>query len=225
MPKTKILVAEDEVRMRRLIKDFLEAAGYTVLEAANGEEALELFYQQKDIALVVLDVMMPKVNGLQVCREIRSTSDVAIMMLTALAQEGDEVMGFEMGADEYITKPFSPKIFVTRVEALLRRRGELREATLSLGGICVDCDAHSVFVNGQEVHLSLKEYDLLVFMMENRGITLSREKILDRVWNFDYFGDARTIDTHITKLRKKLGDCGDALQTVRGVGYKFEVEG
>lgn len=219
----KILVADDEDRMRRLIRDFLEAAGYNVVEAENGRQALELYRAQaQEIKLLVLDVMMPEMNGWEVCREVRRDSDVPIIMLTALSRESDEVEGFEAGADDYVTKPFSPKVFVARVEAMLRRTAAGEESELVVGGIRVDREAHAVFVDGEEIYLSLKEYDLLLYLMENRGATLNREKILDNVWNYDYFGDARTIDTHVTKLRKKLGPWGDMLQTVRGVGYKFE---
>lgn len=219
----KILVADDEDRMRRLIRDFLEAAGYSVIEAENGRRALELYRAQaQDIKLLVLDVMMPEMNGWEVCREVRRESTVPVIMLTALSRESDEVEGFEAGADDYVTKPFSPKVFVARVEAMLRRTAAEGESELTVGGVRVDREAHTVFVDGNEIYLSLKEYDLLLYLMENRGATLTREKILDNVWNYDYFGDARTIDTHVTKLRKKLGPWGDMLQTVRGVGYKFE---
>ena len=222
--KIKILVADDEERMRRLIRDFLEAAGYSVVEAENGRRALELYnVQAQEIKLLVLDVMMPGMSGWEVCREVRRTSDVPVIMLTALSQESDEVEGFEAGADDYVTKPFSPKVFVARVEAMLRRTAAPNEdGELTAGGIRVDREAHTDFVDGEEIYMSLKEYDLLLYLMENRGATLTREKILDNVWNYDYFGDARTIDTHVTKLRKKLGQWGDMLQTVRGVGYRFE---
>ena len=221
--KAKILVVDDEYRMRRLIKDFLEVNGYLVIEAADGEEALNIFYTTKDINLVILDVMMPKIGGFDVLMEMRASSYVPIIMLTARAQECDEIMGYDIGADQYITKPFSPKVLVARVEALLRRTMSQKSDKFELGGIVVDKTAHTVFVNGEEIYLSVKEFDLLTYLVENNGITLSREKILDNVWNYDYFGDARTIDTHITKLRKKLGDCGQYLSTVRGIGYKFEV--
>ncbi len=222
--KIKILVADDEDRMRRLIRDFLEAAGYSVVEAENGSRALELYNAQpKEIKLLILDVMMPGLSGWEVCREVRKTSDVPVIMLTALSQESDEVEGFEAGADDYVTKPFSPKVFVARVEAMLRRTASSDGGSeLTVGGIRVDREAHTVYVDGEEIYMSLKEYDLLLYLMENRGSTLTREKILDNVWNYDYFGDARTIDTHVTKLRKKLGQWGDMLQTVRGVGYRFE---
>ncbi len=220
----RILVADDEARMRRLIKDFLVAAGYEVEEAADGNEAVGLFSARNgEFDLVVLDVMMPGLNGWEVCREIRHISQVPIIMLTALSQESDEVTGLDMGADDYITKPFSPRVFVARAEALMRRaHGASPSSLIEAHGVSIDTEAHVVRVDGEEVYLSLKEYDLLLYLAENRGHTLSREKILDSVWNYDYFGDARTIDTHITKLRKKLGPYGDLLQTVRGVGYKFE---
>ncbi len=223
MDKGKILVADDEGRMRRLIRDFLEDSGYSVVEAENGRQALDIFCaSNSQIDLLVLDVMMPEMNGWEVCREVRRISCVPVIMLTALSQEEDVVGGFDAGADDYITKPFSPKIFVSRVEALLRRCRGVKRTRIDAGGIEVDLEAHAVYVDGQEIYLSLKEYDLLLYMLENRGTTLSREKILDNVWNYDYYGDARTIDTHVTKLRKKLGAYGDMLQTVRGVGYKFE---
>ncbi len=220
----RILVADDEARMRRLIKDFLEAAGYEVEEAADGEEAVGLFSARGgEFDLVVLDVMMLGLNGWEACREIRRISQTPIIMLTALSQESDEITGFDMGADDYITKPFSPRIFVARAEALMRRAsGPSSSPLIEAAGVAIDTEAHVVRVDGEEVYLSLKEYDLLLYLAENRGHTMSREKILDNVWNYDYFGDARTIDTHITKLRKKLGPYGDMLQTVRGVGYKFE---
>lgn len=222
--KAKILIADDECRMRRLIKDFLEANGYLVLEASDGEEALSVFYANRDINLVILDVMMPKINGFNVLTEIRESSEVPIIILTARSQECDEIMGYDIGADQYITKPFSPNVLVARVEALLRRTMSALSATIELGGVKIDKTAHSVFVMGEEIYMSVKEFDLLTYLAENHRRTLSREKILDNVWNYDYFGDARTIDTHITKLRKKLGPCGNYLSTVRGIGYKFEVQ-
>ncbi len=221
--KAKILVVDDEYRMRRLIKDFLEVNGYVVLEAADGEEALNIFYRDKDIDLIILDVMMPKMSGFDVLMEIRSSSQIPVIILTARSRESDEIMGYDIGADQYITKPFSPKVLVARVEAILRRTMVQQTQKIELGNIVIDKSAHSVFVNGEEIYLSLKEFDLLLYLAENHGITLSREKILDNVWNYDYFGDARTIDTHITKLRKKLAGCGSYLSTVRGIGYKFEV--
>ncbi len=220
--KAKILVVDDEGRMRRIIKDFLEVHGYSVLEASDGEEAINTFYRLRDIDLIILDVMMPKMNGFEVLRELRESSNVPVIMLTARAQECDELMGYSIGADQYIMKPFSPKVLVARVEALLRRTMAQSSNIMELGDIKIDKDAHSVFVKGEEVYLSVKEFDLLAYLAENHGITLSREKILDHVWNYDYYGDARTIDTHITKLRKKLGECGAYLYTKRGVGYRFE---
>lgn len=221
--KAKILVVEDEHKMRRLIKDFFEINGYIVLEAADGEEALDIFYKTKDINLIILDVMMPKIGGFDVLMEIRESSHVPIIMLTARAQECDEIMGYDIGADQYITKPFSLKVLVARVEALLRRTMSQKSSKFEIGDVLIDKTAHAVWANGEEIYLSVKEFDLLTYLAENHGITLSREKILDNVWDYDYFGDARTIDTHITKLRKKLGLCGRYLCTVRGVGYKFEV--
>lgn len=221
--KCKILIVDDESRMRKLVKDFLVKSEYQVLEAENGEEALDVFFAQNDIDLVILDVMMPKMDGWQVCREIRGVSKVPIIMLTAKSDERDELLGFELGVDEYISKPFSPKILVARVEAILRRAAQFSaETRLSAGGIEVDKSAHIVTIDGKEVDLSFKEFELLVYFMENQGIALSREKILNSVWNYDYFGDARTIDTHVKKLRNKMGAKGELIKTIWGMGYKFE---
>lgn len=223
MPNLKILVVDDEARMRKLVRDFLVRDGYTVAEAADGEEALSVFYDQKDIALIILDVMMPKMDGYEVCEEIRRVSKVPIIMLTAKSDERDELRGFDLGIDEYVTKPFSPKILVARVEAILRRSGAGKaEDTLELGGIKIDKSAHEVTIDGKSVELSFKEFELLTYFMENNGIALSREKILNNVWNYDYYGDARTIDTHVKKLRSKLGEKGDLIRTIWGMGYKFE---
>ena len=225
MDKTKILVVDDESRMRKLVKDFLVRQGYTVLEAADGMEAMDYFYEDKDIALIILDVMMPKMDGWQVCREIRMHSKVPIIMLTARSEERDELQGFDLGVDEYISKPFSPKLLVARVEAILRRtQGSGNTDEISAGGIVVDKAAHTVMSDGSPVDLSFKEFELLTYFIENQGIALSREKILNNVWNYDYFGDARTIDTHVKKLRSKLGDKGEYIKTIWGMGYKFEVE-
>ena len=225
MDKTKILVVDDESRMRKLVKDFLARQGYTVLEAADGMEAMDYFYADKDIALIILDVMMPRMDGWQVCREIRMHSKVPIIMLTARSEERDELQGFDLGVDEYISKPFSPKILVARVEAILRRtQGSGNADEISAGGIVVDKAAHTVMSDGSPVDLSFKEFELMTYFMENQGIALSREKILNNVWNYDYFGDARTIDTHVKKLRSKLGDKGEYIKTIWGMGYKFEVE-
>ncbi len=222
MERLKILVADDESRMRKLVKDFLIKSNFEVLEAEDGSQALDLFYATKDIALIILDVMMPKMDGFEVCREIRQTSQVPIIMLTAKGDERDEIQGFQLGVDEYITKPFSPKILVARVEAVLRRTNQAEETELlEYGGIVVDKTAHSVTIDGKPVDLSFKEFELLTYFMENKGIALSREKILNHVWNYDYFGDARTIDTHVKKLRSKLGDKGDLIKTIWGVGYKM----
>ena len=222
MERLKILVADDESRMRKLVKDFLIKSKFEVLEAEDGSQALDLFYAMKDIALIILDVMMPKMDGFEVCREIRQTSQVPIIMLTAKGDERDELQGFQLGVDEYITKPFSPKILVARVEAVLRRTNQAEETELlEYGGIVVDKTAHSVTIDGKPVDLSFKEFELLTYFMENKGIALSREKILNHVWNYDYFGDARTIDTHVKKLRSKLGDKGDLIKTIWGVGYKM----
>ena len=225
MDKTKILVVDDESRMRKLVKDFLVRQGYTVLEAADGMEAMDYFYADKDIALIILDVMMPKMDGWQVCREIRMHSKVPIIMLTARSEERDELQGFDLGVDEYISKPFSPKILVARVEAILRRtQGSGNTDEISAGGIVVDKAAHTVMSDGSPVDLSFKEFELLTYFIENQGIALSREKILNNVWNYDYFGDARTIDTHVKKLRNKLGDKGEYIKTIWGMGYKFELD-
>ena len=224
MDKIKILVVDDESRMRKLVKDFLAREGYVVLEAGDGMEAMDLFYEDKEIGLVILDVMMPKMDGWQVCREIREHSKVPIIMLTARSEERDELQGFELGVDEYISKPFSPKILVARVEAILRRTvGTDKNEQLSAGGIEIDKAAHQVTIEGTPIELSYKEFELLVYFMENQGIALSREKILNNVWNYDYFGDARTIDTHVKKLRSKMGEKGDYIKTIWGMGYKFEV--
>ncbi len=224
MEKMKILVVDDEARMRKLVSDFLTKSGYMVLEAGDGSEAMDIFFEQKDIALVILDVMMPKMDGWQTCREIRQYSKVPIIMLTARSDEKDELQGFQLGVDEYISKPFSPKILVARVEAILRRTGQTEsEDKLSMGGIVLDKEAHSVTIDGKEIELSYKEFELLAYFMENKGIALSREKILNNVWNYDYFGDARTIDTHVKKLRSKMGEKGDLIKTIWGMGYKFEV--
>ncbi len=225
MDRIKILVVDDESRMRKLLKDFLEREGYRVIEAADGLEAMERFYEDKEIALLILDVMMPNMDGWQVCREVRQSSKVPIIMLTARSEERDELQGFELGVDEYISKPFSPKILVARAEAVLRRAHALDvDQTLNAGGISVDKSAHQVKIDGAETELSYKEFELLTYFIENQGIALSREKILNNVWNYDYFGDARTIDTHVKKLRNKLGDKGNYIKTIWGMGYKFEVE-
>lgn len=224
MDRLKILVVDDEARMRKLVRDFLVKGGYEVIEAQDGSEALDIFYAQNDIALLILDVMMPKIDGWSVCREIRQHSKVPIIMLTARGDERDELQGFELGVDEYISKPFSPKILVARVEAILRRTNQHEEGEdLEAGGIILNKAAHSVTIDGKSVELSYKEFELLAFFMENKGIALSREKILNSVWDYDYFGDARTIDTHVKKLRSKLGEKGDFIKTIWGMGYKFEV--
>ncbi len=223
MEQIKILVADDESRMRKLVNDFLSKKGYMIIEAADGEEAVDKFFEIKDIALVITDVMMPKMDGWQVLKEIREYSKVPVIMLTAKGEERDELTGFDLGADEYISKPFSPKILVARVEALLRRTNASNpEERLEINGIVLDQTAHSVTIDGQNVELSFKEFELLLYFMSNKGIALSREKILNNVWNYDYFGDARTIDTHVKKLRSKMGEKGDCIKTIWGMGYKFE---
>ena len=225
MQDIKIMVVDDESRMRKLVRDFLTREGYKVIEAGDGEEAVDLFYANRDVALIILDVMMPKMDGWQTCREIRAESKVPIIMLTAKGDEQDELRGFELGVDEYISKPFSPKILVARVEAILRRSGKAEaEEMLSAGGIEINKTAHEVSVDGKKIDLSFKEFELLSYFLENQGIALSREKILNHVWNYDYFGDARTIDTHVKKLRSKLGDKGDLIHTIWGMGYKIEAE-
>ncbi len=226
MDKIKILVVDDESRMRKLVRDFLIRDNFEVIEAGDGEEALDLFYRDKDISLIILDIMMPKINGWEVCREIRETSKIPIIMLTAKGDENDELQGFDLGVDEYISKPFSPKILVARVEAILRRANKMsEEETVKAGSIVIDKAAHLVTVDEERVELSYKEFELLVYFIENQGIALSREKILNHVWNYDYFGDARTIDTHVKKLRNKLGKRGEYIKTIWGMGYKFEVNG
>ena len=224
MEKIKILVVDDEMRMRKLVKDFLIRQDYEVLEAADGEEALDIFYAEKNIALMILDVMMPRMNGWDVVREIREISKLPIIMLTAKADEKDELLGFELGVDEYISKPFSPKILVARVEAILRRANKIGEGsqTRSVAGIVIDKASHTVTIDGEKIDLSFKEFELLDYFIENQGIALSRDKILDGVWNYDYFGDARTIDTHVKKLRAKMGEKGECIKTVWGVGYRVE---
>ena len=225
MDKLKILVVDDESRMRKLVRDFLIKSSYDVVEAEDGAQAVDIFFEQNDISLVILDVMMPKMDGWQVCKEIREYSKVPIIMLTAKSDERDELMGFELGVDEYISKPFSPKILVARVEAILRRTSQSSaDDILEAGGIFINKAAHSVTVDGESVELSFKEFELLTYFVENKGIALSREKILNSVWNYDYFGDARTIDTHVKKLRSKMGNKGDLIKTIWGMGYKFEVE-
>lgn len=225
MEKIKILIVDDESRMRKLIRDFLEREGYQILEASDGLQAMDLFYADKGIDLIILDVMMPRMDGWQVCKEVREHSKVPIMMLTARAEEWNELKGFELGVDEYITKPFSPKILVARVAALLKRtKGTMDEKSIDAGGIVINKTAHMVTIDEQNIELSIKEFELLLYFVENQRIALSREKILNHVWNYDYFGDARTIDTHVKKLRSKLGEKGNYIKTIWGMGYKFEVE-
>ena len=222
MPQ-KVMIVDDESRIRKLVRDYLEREDFYVLEAGDGEEAMDLFYANPDVALILLDVMMPKMDGWQVVREIRETSKVPIIMLTARADEKDELRGFELGVDEYVAKPFSPKVLIARVAAILRRTNLVQEETLTEGAITLDKTAHEVRVDGERVDLSYKEFELLAYFMENKGVALSREKILNNVWNYDYYGDARTIDTHVKKLRSKLGERGNYIQTIWGMGYKFDV--
>ncbi|MCR4628588.1 MAG: response regulator transcription factor [Clostridium sp.] len=221
MDKPKILIVDDEARMRKLVGDFLTLKDFTVVEAEDGEQAVEIFFDQKDIQLIILDVMMPRMDGWDVLRTIRKYSQVPVIMLTARTEENDELNGFGLGADEYIAKPFSPKILVARVEAILRRSGSGTSDVIEVGGISIDKSAHLVRVEGETVDLSFKEFELLTYFVENQGQALSREKILNNVWNYDYYGDARTIDTHVKKLRSKLGPDGDYIKTVWGMGYKF----
>ncbi|SEV96408.1 response regulator transcription factor [[Clostridium] fimetarium] len=224
MDKIKILVVDDESRMRKLVNDFLTRKNYEVIEAADGEEAIDIFYADKNISLIILDVMMPKMTGWEVCKEIRKNSKIPIIMLTAKAEERDELEGFELGVDEYISKPFSPKILTARVDAILRRSNLIDSSeNVNIGGIHIDKAAHIVKIDDEEIDLSFKEFELLTYFVENKGLALSREKILNNVWNYDYFGDARTIDTHVKKLRKKMGEKGDTIKTIWGMGYKFEV--
>ena len=224
MSRNRILLVDDEPRLRKMVKDFLKRADYDVIEAENGRQAVDIFFSDTKIDLIILDVMMPEMNGWEVCRTIRKESTVPIIMLTAKGGENDELQGFDLGADEYISKPFSNKILVARVGAILRRTGEADNEELSAGGIRIDKIAHQVFVDDQEIELSYKEFELMCYFIENKGVALSRERILNNVWNYDYFGDARTIDTHVKKLRSKLGEKGAYIRTIWGKGYKFEVE-
>ena len=225
MSDLKVLVVDDEARMRKIVRDFLVAKDYMVVEASNGEGAIDIMYDDKNIDLVLLDVMMPKMDGWETCREIRKFSKVPIIMLTAKSDETDELLGYNLGIDEYITKPFSPKILVARIDAILRRTNKLNEEdVITAGRLVINKTSHVVTVDGKEVELSFKEFELLCYFAENKGIALSREKILNNVWNYDYFGDARTIDTHVKKIRSKLGDCGDYIKTIWGMGYKFEAD-
>lgn len=223
MDTVKILVVDDESRMRKLVRDFLVRQNYEVIEAENGEEAVDIFFREKDIALIILDVMMPKMDGWGVVREVRQYSKVPIIMLTAKSDERDELQGFDLGVDEYISKPFSPKILVARVEAILRRANVLDDEKIEIGGIVLDKKAHEVLIDGKSIELSFKEFELLTYFVDNKGVALSRERILNNVWNYDYFGDARTIDTHVKKLRSKMGEKGEYIKTIWGMGYKFEV--
>ena len=223
METLKIMVVDDEARMRKLVRDFLVKKNFEVVEASNGEEAVDLFFQQNDLSLIILDVMMPNLDGWQVCKEIRQYSKVPIIMLTAKSDERDELLGFELGVDEYISKPFSPKILVARVEAILRRSMQQNAEPIQIGAVALNPVAHEVTIDGEPIELSYKEFELLQFFVTNQGVALSREKILNQVWNYDYFGDARTIDTHVKKLRSKLGKYGSYIKTIWGMGYKFEV--
>lgn len=223
MNSVKILIADDEARMRKLVSDFLKKEGYQVIEAGNGKEALDIFFSGQKFDMVILDVMMPEMDGWSVCREIRKRSQVPTIILTARGEENDELFGFSLGADEYITKPFSPMVLVARVQALLRRARNGQKIVKSYNGLEIDITGHVVYIDGKKVDLSPKEFELLVYFVNNEGIALSRDQILNSVWDYDYFGDARTVDTHVKKLRLKLGSKGDYIQTIRGIGYKFEV--
>ena len=225
MENESILIVDDEERMRKLIKDFLKQKNYNTIEAADGEEALKIFSENENkIKLILLDVMMPKLDGWSVLRQIRQTSKVPIIMLTARGEEQDELFGFELGVDEYISKPFSPKILVARVEALLKRTKPEEKEIEDYGGITINSKGRTVTVDGKQVEMSLREYELLKYLVDNKGIALSRDKILNNVWNYDYYGDSRTIDSHIKKIRHKLGKKGKHIQTIRGIGYKFEIK-
>ena len=225
MNKYKILIADDEARMRKLLRDFLVRENYEVAEAGDGEEALSVFKSDKDISLIILDVMMPKLDGWEVCKEIRKTSDIPIIMLTAKDTESDELESFEAGADEYISKPVNPKVLMARISAIIRRTyGDGEASVINAGGIVIDQGAHTVTIDGKPVELSFKEFELLTYFIENEGLALSRDKILNNVWNYDYYGDARTIDTHVKKLRQKMGDKGSYIKTIWGMGYKFETD-
>ena len=223
MSDIKIMVVDDEARMRKLVRDYLAKSGYLVIEAEDGEDAYDKFVSIKDISLIVMDIMMPKMDGYETSREIRKISNVPIILLTAKSDEKDELKGYEQGVDEYITKPFSPKILVARVDAILRRTNAINDECLEIGGIRIDKSAHQVTIDGEDINLSVKEFELLSYFVANRGIALSRDKILNNVWNYDYFGDARTIDTHVKKLRAKMGEKGDAIKTIWGMGYKFDI--
>jgi len=220
----KVLFADDEERMRKLLGDFLKKAGYTTVYAKNGREALDLFNQMEDINLLILDVMMPEMDGWEVCREIRKSSQIPIIMLTARDQEADELQGFELGADEYISKPFSPPVLIARVNALLRRAERKNYPPRSIGGLLIDENAHYVYVDDQAVDLTPKEFELLLYLVDHEGRALNRDQIVNAVWNYDFYGDTRTVDVHIKNLRLKLGDKGDYIQTVRGIGYRFEAK-
>lgn len=225
MDKQYILIVDDEQRMRKIIKDFLTAKGFNIIEAEDGEKALEVFQENKNkINLILLDVMMPKLDGWSVLRQIRQESKVPIIMLTARGEEQDELFGFELGVDEYISKPFSPKILVARVEAILKRTTKQEDKAVDYGGIEINKSGRTVKVDGKVIELSLREYELLIYLVENENIALSRDKILNNVWNYDYYGDSRTIDSHIKKIRHKLGKKGKYIKTMRGIGYKFEVK-
>lgn len=224
MAPVNILIADDEARMRKLVSDFLKKEGYNILEAGDGRKALEIFRSNDNIGLMILDVMMPGLDGWSVCREVRKVSKLPIIMLTARSEENDELFGFDLGADEYITKPFSPLILVARVQALLRRASAKEIVVKNINGLEIDKNRRVVSVDGERIDLSPKEFELLLYLIENESLAVSREQILNSVWDYDYYGDARTVDTHIKRLRYKLGPKGDFIQTVRGLGYRFEVE-
>lgn len=224
MGKMKVLIVDDEMRIRKLINDFLTIKGFECIEAADGEEAVEKFYEDKDIDVIILDVMMPKMNGWEVAKTVRKTSRVPIIMLTARGEEQDELHGFDLGVDEYISKPFSPKILTARVDAILRRTNNSENDVTTCGKVTINKAAHTVTADGKEIELSFKEFELLEYFVSNKNIALSRDNILNNVWNYDYFGDSRTIDTHVKKLRAKLGEAGNQIKTIWGMGYKFTEE-
>ena len=225
MEDVTILVVDDEFRMRKLVKDFLQKEDYNVIEAADGEEAIKLFEENKEkINLILLDVMMPKLDGWSALRQIRQESKVPIIMLTARGEEQDELFGFELGVDEYVTKPFSPKILIARIKAIINRTDNKEKENRNYGGIEINTEGRTVTVDGKLIELSLREYELLKYLLDNENVALSRDKILNNVWNYDYYGDSRTIDSHIKKIRHKLGKKGKYIKTIRGVGYKFEVK-
>ena len=225
MKDKMILIVDDESRIRKLIKDFIEQEEYSVLEAADGEEAVEQFESNiNKVKLVILDVMMPKQDGWSALRQIRQISNVPVIMLTARSEEQDELFGYELGVDEYVSKPFSPKILIAKIKAILQRTSPKEIEKKNYDGIEIDTEGRNITVDGKQIELSLREYELLKYLLDNENVALSRDKILNNVWNYDYYGDSRTIDSHIKKIRHKLGKKGKYIKTMRGVGYKFEIK-